>query len=111
MNKSMEKREFKKNVILLNIDTKEKIKSNLFSGINIRDYEIYIPKKETKFYKKYENKFYISDMYESICIYESLSMKEIESRVLSDKIELRYFVGNSGKIKGLEIKNTNAKKN
>lgn len=99
------------NIVVFNIDTKERINSNYFSGINIRDYEIYIPEIEKIFYKKYEDKFYISDMYESICVCENLTMSEISNKAHRDKIKIRYFIGNNGKIKGMELKNINAKKN
>jgi len=96
---------FKKGSIIINIDSKEKIDSNYFSGINIRDYEIYIPDENRDFYKKYQNKFDISNIYESICVYEGLTMNEIKKKSIFDNLSIKYFIGNYGKISGRELIN------
>lgn len=95
--------------ILFNVSQKIKVCYNEFEGINITDYEIYMPEKY-KIGKRILNKFNLSKVYESIIIFNDLIQSQIQKKVEQDNIKLRYLIGNNDKIRCREFINIKSRK-
>jgi len=95
--------------ILFNISKKIKVCYNEFAGINITDYEIFMPEKY-KIGKRILNKFNLSKVYESIIIFNDLVQSQIQKKVEQDNIKLRYLIGNNDKIRCREFINIKSRK-
>ena len=96
--------------IILNIKNNIKIYSNFFEGINITDYLIYLPEKYNKIVNLIENINPVF-LYEAVIIEENLIQSELERKINFDKIDIKYFLGNNGKIRGREFLKVNSIKN
>lgn len=81
--------------IIINIKDNIKIKSKKFSGININNYNIIVPKKyQIKEYKD-------SQVYESYII--NKEYKEAMKQIIEDKIQIQNLVGEKGIISNKEF--------
>ena len=81
--------------IIINILGNIEIKSKKFSGINVNNYNINIP-------KQYQLEgFKNEEVYESI-VY-NLNFNEIQERLNKDKIKIKYLIGNRGIINKIEF--------
>lgn len=96
--------------IILNIKNNIKIYSNFFEGINITDYLIYLPEKYNKIVNLIESINPVF-LYEAVIIEENLIQSELERKINFDKIDIKYFLGNNGKIRGREFLKVNSIKN
>ena len=96
--------------IILNIKNNIKIYSNFFEGINITDYLIYLPEKYNKIVNLIENINPVF-LYEAVIVEENLIQSELERKINFDKIDIKYFLGNNGKIRGREFLKVNSIKN
>lgn len=96
--------------IIFNVKNNIKIYSSFFEGINITDYSIYLPEKYNKIIKSLES-INPTFLYEAIIIEENLIQNEIERKINVDKIKIKYFIGNNGKIRGMEFLKVNRIKN
>ena len=88
--------------IIVNIFEDIKIYSNVFKGINITDYMIYIPERYKVFLKKMK-RFNVNLIYESILFNEYITNEKIKNKIEKDNIKIRYFLGNNDKIRGREF--------
>lgn len=84
------------NAIILNINDKINIYSKRFNGININYYKILLPDE----YKLHS--FQNEIVYESL-IYTINSYKEINQKIIEDKIDISRLIGNNGIIRKNEI--------
>ena len=91
----MNKYKINTKAIIINMLEKIEIKSKKFSGINVNNYNINIPKQ----YKLED--FRDETSYESI-IY-NMNFNEIQERLNKDKIKIKYLIGNRGIINKREF--------
>lgn len=82
--------------VILNINDKIDIKSKRFSGININYYQILMPD-EYKL-EGFQNEV----IYESL-IYVKNKYKDINEKIVKDKIDINKLIGNNGIIRENEI--------
>ena len=95
-----------KNATLVNVNSKIKIYSKAFKGININWYKIKLNEEYRDLFNEYNlsNKFDENILYESL-IYSKDKLHNIINRLNQDKIEIQYLIGTKGKIQEVEYLN------
>jgi len=87
------------NAIIININDKINVQSKRFNGVNVNYYKIQIPLE------------YKLEGFQNEIIYESLiygkKYKEINEKIMKDKIEINKLIGNNGIITQYEITKLN----
>ncbi len=91
--------DFRKKTVVVQF-TKENYENA--NGVVIVFYKIKLPTKYSKLLVGYNN-FSEETMYESF-LYHKLSFKNLRKILYEDNIQIKYFIGNSGKIQFTEIK-------
>lgn len=104
--KELNKYSLNRNCILVNIDSKVKIYSKAFNGININWYKIKINDEYIDLFKEYnlDSKFDENILYESL-IWAKDKPQNLTKRLNKDRIKIEYLVGTKGKIQELEYLN------
>ena len=93
-----------RNAIIINLSNKINIKSKLFNGININNYQIELStnyKKNIEKYTQFE-KFNINMIYEGY-IFKKDNIYNIRKQIEKDKIKIKALIGNNGIINEKEF--------
>lgn len=104
----LNKYEFDKYSVIINFLKKTAIFSKNFEGINIQDYQIFMPKGYIQYLKYFED-FDQTTLYESY-IYRKNSYKEIMKIIEEDNVRICTLVGNNGNIRRYEYERLMKKK-
>ena len=86
-----------KKACIINLDKYVNINSKIFDGINIKFYEISIPKKYFNYLLYFKN-FNSSNLYESL-IYKNTNPVNIVKEIQTDEISITFLMGKNGKIR------------
>lgn len=86
-----------KKACIINFDNYVNINSKIFDGINIKFYEISIPKKYFNYLLYFKN-FNSSNLYESL-IYKNTNPVNIVKEIQTDDISITFLMGKNGKIR------------
>ena len=95
----------KKNAIIINVKYKTKVKTKVFTGININDYKIQVKNEKIEELKKsgLSEKFTIPILFESI-LYENYMEYSKIKNILKENVIIEYLIGMNGKIQENEFK-------
>lgn len=96
----LNKYELDKYAVIINFLNKVTIFSKTFEGINIHDYQIFMPKLYIKYLKYFED-FDQTTLYESF-IYRKDIYKEIIKKIEEDNVRICTLVGDNGNIRRYE---------
>lgn len=89
--------------IIVNINNQINIKSKQFSGINVHDIKLLIPKNYNAEFEKNSvyNDFDINEIYESSII--NMSFDEVQKKIVKDKVFISSLIGINGVINRKEF--------